>query len=105
MPTLHERLAPLVRAWRDAGYPHEPYPAVSEILEWARDPDSGVLRFLRGPQALALEARPDEDRPVTIVCLRIEVAAQAWVDEWNALRRGPTKVNKIQVIELRSYPK
>jgi DNA modification methylase len=52
-----------------------------------------------------LGARPDEDRPVTVVCLGIEIAAQAWVDEWNALRRGAAAVNKIQVIELRSDPK
>jgi len=52
-----------------------------------------------------LDARPDEDRPVTVVCLGIEIAAQAWVDEWNALRRGAAAVNKIQVIELRSDPK
>jgi hypothetical protein len=52
-----------------------------------------------------LDARPDEDRPVTVVCLGIEIAAQAWVDEWNALRKGAAAVNKIQVIELRSDPK
>ena len=52
-----------------------------------------------------LDARPDGDRSVTVVCLGIEIAAQAWVDEWNALRRGAAAVNKIQVIELRSDPK
>lgn len=52
-----------------------------------------------------LEARPDEDRAVTMVCLGIEIAAQAWVDEWNALRRGAGSVNRIRVIELRTDPK
>jgi len=51
-----------------------------------------------------LEARPDEDRPVTVVCLGMEIAAQAWVDEWNALRKGAAAVNKIKVIELRTDP-
>lgn len=52
-----------------------------------------------------LDARPDEDRPVTIVCLGMELAAQAWVDEWNAMRRGADAVNKIRVVELRTDPK
>jgi DNA modification methylase len=52
-----------------------------------------------------LEARPEEDRPVTIVCLGMEMAAQTWVDEWNALRRGADAVNKIRIVELRTDPK
>ncbi len=55
MPTLHERIAPEVARWREAGYPLETAPAVGEILDWARDPESGHLRFLRGPQLAALE--------------------------------------------------
>src|SRR5206468_3154809 len=55
MPTLHDRLAPLVKTWRDAGYPCELFPAIAEVLEWARDPESGHLRFLRAPQLQALE--------------------------------------------------
>ncbi|MDP3911036.1 MAG: DEAD/DEAH box helicase family protein, partial [Gemmatimonadales bacterium] len=55
MPTLHDRLAPLVKIWRDAGYPYEQFPAIAELLEWARDPESGHLRFLRAPQLHALE--------------------------------------------------
>lgn len=51
-----------------------------------------------------LDARPDEDRPITVVCLGIETAAQAWVEEWNALRKGAAAVNKITVIELRTDP-
>jgi len=52
--TLHERLAERVQAWRDAGYPYAAYPAVAEILEWARDQERGHLRFLREPQFAAL---------------------------------------------------
>jgi len=40
---LHEALAARVREWREAGYPHEPYPAIVEILGFAIDGD--------GPQA------------------------------------------------------
>lgn len=52
-----------------------------------------------------LEARPDEDRPVTVVCLGMELAAKAWIDDWNRLRKGKDAVNKIEVIELRTDPK
>lgn len=52
-----------------------------------------------------LDARPDEDRPITIVCLGMELTSQAWVDEWNALRRGADAVNKIRIVELRTDPK
>jgi DNA modification methylase len=52
-----------------------------------------------------LEARPDEDRPVTLVCLGIELAAQAWIDDWNRLRKSKNAVNRIQVIELRTDPR
>ena len=52
-----------------------------------------------------LEARPDEDRPITVVCLGMELAAKAWVEDWNRLRKGKDAVNKISVIELRTDPK
>jgi hypothetical protein len=52
-----------------------------------------------------LDARPDEDRPVTCVCLGQELAAAAWVEEWNRLRRGKDAANKIAVIELRTDPR
>jgi DNA modification methylase len=52
-----------------------------------------------------LEARPDEERAITVVCLGIELAAKAWVEEWNRLRKGHNAVNKIDVIELRSDAK
>jgi hypothetical protein len=52
-----------------------------------------------------LDARPDEDRAILLVCLGIEIAAQAAVDEWNRLRRGRDAANRIEVIELRHDPK
>ncbi|MHB8844410.1 MAG: DNA methyltransferase [Nitrospirota bacterium] len=52
-----------------------------------------------------LDARPDEDRPLTVVCLGMELAARAWVEDWNRLRKGRDAVNKIEVIELRTDPK
>lgn len=48
-----------------------------------------------------LDARQDEERPVTVVCLGIELAAQKWIDDWNA-RPGRKHVNRIHVVELRS---
>lgn len=49
-----------------------------------------------------LEARPDEDRAVTVVCLGIEIAARAWVEEWNRMRKGKNSANRIEVVELRT---
>jgi hypothetical protein len=52
-----------------------------------------------------LDARPDEERAVAVVALGVEIAAQAWVDEWNRLRKGKEAVNRIEVIDLRTDPK
>ena len=52
-----------------------------------------------------LEARPDEDRAITLVCLGIESAAQSRIDEWNRLRRGRDAANRLNVVELRHDPK
>lgn len=52
-----------------------------------------------------LAARPDEDRPMTLVCLGMELAAKAWLDGWNRLRKGKDAVNRLSVIELRTDPK
>jgi hypothetical protein len=52
-----------------------------------------------------LDARKDEDRPITLVCLGVELAAQAVVDDWNRLRRGRDAANRLEVIELRHDPK
>jgi type III restriction enzyme len=55
MSDLYEILAEKTRAWREAGYPCEEYPAIGEILDWQTDPESGNLRYLRTPQLRALE--------------------------------------------------
>lgn len=52
-----------------------------------------------------LEARPDEDRPITVVCLGMEIAANAWIEDWNRLRKGKEAINKIEAIELRTDSK
>lgn len=52
-----------------------------------------------------LDARPDEDRNIVVVCLGMELAARAWIDDWNRLRKGKDAVNKIDAIELRTDPK
>jgi type III restriction enzyme len=46
-----------VRTWRDAGYPHEAYPAIAEILGHAVEGDgpAAPLRYLRAAQLRALE--------------------------------------------------
>lgn len=52
-----------------------------------------------------LDARPDEDRSVTVVCLGKELGADTWLEDWNRLRKGKDAVNRIAVIELRTDPK
>lgn len=52
-----------------------------------------------------LAARPDETRDVTLVCYGKEIAADAWLEEWNRLRQRGDVPNKIEVIELRNDPK
>lgn len=59
-----------------------------------------------------LDARPEEDRCITLVCLGMELAAKAWIDDWNKLRKRKddehlhkAEVNRIEVIELRTDPK
>lgn len=52
-----------------------------------------------------LDARPDEDRAITLVCLGMELVAQTWVEDWNHLRKGKNAINRIEVIELRTDPK
>lgn len=52
-----------------------------------------------------LDSRPDEDRGVVLVCLGKELAADAWLEEWNRLRTGKNAINRIEVIELRTDPK
>jgi DNA modification methylase len=52
-----------------------------------------------------LDARPDEDRPITLVCLGMELAAASWIEDWNRLRKSKEAVNRVAVIELRTDPK
>jgi hypothetical protein len=52
-----------------------------------------------------LRARPDEDRDITVVCLGKESACEAWLDDWNRLRRQGQVPNQIEIIELRTDPK
>jgi adenine-specific DNA-methyltransferase len=52
-----------------------------------------------------LNNRPDEERDIVVVGLGKEVAVEAWLDEWNKLRKQGNIPNKIEVIELRSDPK
>ncbi len=51
---LYQVIAQKVDVWRNAGYPTEEYPVVSEILEWASNPNGSGFR-LRRPQIRALE--------------------------------------------------
>jgi len=55
MSHLHQVLGQRVDQWRTDGYPSPDYPAIAEIFEWARDDQTGSLRFLRRPQLRALE--------------------------------------------------
>lgn len=52
-----------------------------------------------------MKARPEEDRNITVVSLGKELAADAWIEDWNRLCRGDNAVNRIEVIELRTDPR
>lgn len=52
-----------------------------------------------------LAARPDEARDVAVVALGKEMAVDAWLDDWNRLRKKGDVPNRIEVIELRTDPK
>lgn len=52
---LYQRIAERVEEWRKLGYPCVEYPAIGEVLDWARDAETGALRFLRPPQLQAVE--------------------------------------------------
>jgi hypothetical protein len=51
---LYQALATRVAEWRQNKYPHQEYPAIGEILEWAANPEVSSFR-LRPPQVHALE--------------------------------------------------
>lgn len=52
---LHQHIAARVDQWRSEGFASSDYPAIAEILEWAKETETGNLRFLRRPQLRALE--------------------------------------------------
>ena len=55
MKTLIEKLQEGVADWRAENFPHDDYPAIAEVLEWAAEPEGAGFR-LRPPQLRALEA-------------------------------------------------
>ncbi len=52
-----------------------------------------------------LKARPGEDRDIVVVALGKELSIDAWLEEWNRLRKQGDVPNKIEVIELRTDQK
>jgi DNA modification methylase len=46
--------------------------------------------------------RPEEERDIAVVCLGKELAVEAWLEDWNRLRKQGNFPNKIEVVELRS---
>ncbi len=52
---LHQQIAARVDQWRAEGFACEDYPSIAEVLEWAKETETGNLRFLRRPQLRALE--------------------------------------------------
>jgi DNA modification methylase len=52
-----------------------------------------------------LNARKDEDRPVTLVAFGMELAARPAIEDWNRFRRGKHAPNRLEIIELRHDPK
>lgn len=55
MAHLHQHIGSHVDQWRAEGFACGEYPAIAEILEWAKETETGNLRFLRRPQLRALE--------------------------------------------------
>lgn len=52
---LPQLIAEKLAGWRAAGYPHEQFPAIAEVLDWLSGRDAGQPPFLRIPQVRALE--------------------------------------------------
>jgi len=52
-----------------------------------------------------LKTRKNEERNILVVALGKELAADAWLEDWNRLRKKGSVPNKIEVIELRTDPK
>lgn len=51
-----------------------------------------------------LENRKEEGKDIVVVCLGKELAADAWLEDWNRLRKA-AGLNRIDVIELKTDPK
>ena len=100
MSHLYEVLARRVDKWRADGYPADGFPAIGEIFEWASDPDTGNLRYLRRLQdALGLRSpeiarivagRPLEELPVLRVGPQLDHLdavhfLQPKIDDWRAM--------------------
>jgi len=52
-----------------------------------------------------LANRPEEERDIVVACLGKELSVEAWLEDWNRLRKQKDFPNKIEVIELRSDPR
>jgi hypothetical protein len=52
-----------------------------------------------------LDARANESRDVVVVSLGKEFGVDAWLSDWNRMRKQGDTPNKIEIIELRSDPK
>ena len=53
--TVYQRIAERVDAWRAEGYRRDQYPAIAEVLERRRDPETGAPRYLEAcPKPSAL---------------------------------------------------
>jgi len=55
MDSLHQKITALVNDWKSSGYYSEEYPAISEMLEYFLDSETGSTRYLRYPQIRAIE--------------------------------------------------
>jgi hypothetical protein len=72
--------------------------ALVKIVPFTRPLSPADLEEIR----TEIEARPDDEREIRVVCLGMELAAQAWLEEWNRYRRGRNAANRIEAIELRT---
>src|SRR6056297_1537143 len=73
---LHQTIASNVNKWRDNGYESPGYPAISEILDFQVDAETGARRFLRQAQIQALE---------TYWYLRLKVNTPRIIDLYESL--------------------
>ena len=76
MQKLHQTLASNVNKWRGTGHETPVYPAISEILDFQVDAETGARRFLRQAQIQALE---------TYWYLRLKVNTPRIIDLYESL--------------------